>query len=159
MNTLVNFRPAQPSKTGQFSTGVNNLNSKGSFNTAEGLQEDEIKKNSDRLIALYWSQLDEWAESKETDREKLIEKGLTLLPEACSNLVMAYWVGSGRSMAMNSEERSEWEFNVDLCMKATMHRHFPQPEFENKQIVKLLCHDNKDYDFNYQLCERAGLYQ
>ena len=23
MNTLVNFRPAQPSKTGQFSTGVN----------------------------------------------------------------------------------------------------------------------------------------
>jgi hypothetical protein len=23
LNTLVNFRPAQPSKTGQFSTGVN----------------------------------------------------------------------------------------------------------------------------------------
>jgi len=26
LNTLVNFRPAQPSKTGQFSTGVNNVN-------------------------------------------------------------------------------------------------------------------------------------
>ena len=24
LNTLVNFRPAQPSRTGQFSTGVNN---------------------------------------------------------------------------------------------------------------------------------------
>jgi hypothetical protein len=29
LNTLVNFRPAQPSKTGQFSTGVNTLLAKG----------------------------------------------------------------------------------------------------------------------------------
>ena len=79
------------------------------------------------------------------------------LPSICTKLVSSYALAAGKSVDGSREDREEWDFNSDFCVKATVHRHFPQPEFENPKILDLVCHKQKAYEFNYNLCKRAGV--
>ncbi len=51
--------------------------------------------------------------------------------------------------------RNDFNFRVDACTKLTVNRVYPQPEFANPQIVKIICQGSDQ--FFKRLCARTGL--
>lgn len=133
------------------------LNAKG-FHMANTKEwEDKLVPHAKNAIALYWAQLDAWAENKTATKQELIEMAVRDLPLICGKLVTSYAIASGKNPNSSKEDRDEWDFNSDFCAKATVHRRFPQPELKNPEIVEMLCEKNMKYEFNYNLCKRAGV--
>ncbi len=136
---------------------IDALNAKGLYTYDLRKAESDAGSFSKKLIPMYWAQLDAWAENRTASKEELINSGTSKLPEICSKLVYSYALASGKSPNSSPENREDWEFNSDVCVKATVHRRFPQPEFQNPKILDTLCHKQKAYEFNYNLCKRAGV--
>lgn len=136
---------------------IDNLNSKGTYSFNQQEAEDAAKTVSKRLIPRYWAQLDAWADNRTATKEELIKVAATELPFICSKLATSYALAAGKAPSSSQEDREDWDFNADFCVKATIHRRFPQPEFKNPRIVDMLCNKKKSYEFNYNLCKRAGV--
>jgi hypothetical protein len=133
------------------------LNAKGIHMANTKKLEEKLAPHAKKLIDLYWSQLDAWAANRTATKRELIEIATKELPAICGKLVSGYALASGKSPISSREDREEFNFNSDFCVKATVHRRFPQPEFENPQIVEMLCEQHKRYEFNHNLCKRAGV--
>jgi len=95
-------------------------------------------------------ELDDWvaAGGKVEDINK------SLLP-ACAKLVSLYATAEERREFPRAL-REEWDFRVDVCVKGTVHRRHPQPEFENKQITDQLCSPDNNKLWSV-VCQRAGV--
>jgi len=133
------------------------LNAKGVHMANTKELENKLAPHAKKFIDLYWSQLDAWAENKTATKKELIEIAVRDLPQICGKLVTGYALASGKSPNSSKEDREEWDFNSDFCVKATIHRRFPQPEFENPKVIEMLCERHRKYEFNYNLCKRAGV--
>ena len=136
---------------------IDKLNAKGTYSFNQQEAEDAARTVSRRLIPRYWAQLDAWADNRTATKEELIKVAATELPFICSKLVTSYALAAGKAPNSSQEDREDWDFNADFCVKATIHRRFPQPEFKNPRIVDMLCNKKRDYEFNYNLCKRAGV--
>lgn len=136
---------------------IDALNARGAYAIDQETVEADAASVAKKLIPTYWAQLDAWAENRTATKQELIEIATRDLPPICGKLVTSYALASGKSPNSSKEYREEWDFNSDFCVKATIHRRFPQPEFENPKIVEMLCERHKKYEFNYNLCKRAGV--
>lgn len=81
----------------------------------------------------YFQTLDDWV-----SRGGPIKELEETVVKTCGKLVMLT-ARTKDKVAMLTTERREYDFRVDVCAKATAHRIYPQSEFENKEIMKLLC--------------------
>lgn len=133
------------------------FNKKGVYTFDQKKMENLATIASKNLILKYWAQLDAWTENRTASKEELVTIAVKELPAICSKLVTSYALVSGKSLDGSREDREEWDFNSDFCVKATIHRRFPQPEFENPKILDMVCHKQRAYEFNYNLCKRAGV--
>lgn len=52
--------------------------------------------------------------------------------------------------------RADFDFRVDVCVKMTVHRVHPQPEFDKAEAARILC-DESEVGLFKALCGRAGL--
>ncbi len=118
------------------------------FLTASSQAEQESL--SDELESEYFSMLDGWAQ-----RQGPINEVQDTVGETCGKLVMLS-ASSSERMAFVSTQREEFDFRVDVCIKMTVNRVHPQPEFENKAIVEMICNNNQVVLFK-KLCRRSGL--
>jgi hypothetical protein len=75
--------------------------------------------------------------------------------QTCGKLVMLN-VSASEKVALSTTQKEEYHFRVDVCMKMTVNRVHPQPEFEKKEIVKMICQESKVALFK-KLCEQSGL--
>lgn len=62
--------------------------------------------------------------------------------ETCGKLVMLT-ADSLEKVALATTQREEFHFRVDVCTKMTANRVYPQPEFEKKEIVVMICDESK----------------
>lgn len=138
---------------------IDTLNAKGVYSFDQQKIESTAAAAAKKLIPTYWAQLDAWAENRTATKQELINSATKDLPVTCGKLVTSYALTSGKSPSKIDEDREEWNFNSDFCVKATVHRRFPQPEFENPKILDAICHKQKQYEFNYNLCKRAGVFR
>jgi hypothetical protein len=58
--------------------------------------------------------------------------------------------------ALMTKRRDELNFRIDICVKATIHRVRPQPEFSNPMFVEMVCRDSKVLHYR-ELCSKAHL--
>lgn len=138
---------------------IDAFNAKGVYSFDQQRVEDTASAAAKKLIPMYWAQLDKWAKNKAASKEQLIEMAAKDLPMICSKLVTSYALAAGKTPSTSQKDREEWDFNTDFCVKATVHIRFPQPEFENPKILDMVCHRQKAYEFNYNLCKRAGVFR
>lgn len=138
---------------------MDTLNAKGIYSFDQQKIENTATAAAKKLIPTYWAQLDAWAENRTATKQELINSATKDLPVTCGKLVTSYALTSGKSPSKIDEDREEWNFNSDFCVMATVHRRFPQPEFENPKILDAICHKQKQYEFNYNLCKRAGVFR
>jgi len=75
--------------------------------------------------------------------------------KTCGELVM-YTASASEKLSFMTYEREEFHFRVDACTKMTAHRLYPQPEFQNREIVKMICHESEVPLFK-KLCKRAQI--
>lgn len=87
----------------------------------------------DKVEKKYFQTLDDWV-SRGGPMKELEET----VVKTCGKLVMLT-AGAQDKMAMLTANRREYDFRVDVCVKSTAHRIYPQSEFENKEIMKSLC--------------------
>lgn len=92
------------------------------------------------LESNYLNNLREWIEfdgSPETIQERVIEP--------CSKLVMITADEELAAAFLRREEMEEYDFRSSFCMKATVHQLYPQPEFDNTQMISGICAQNPQF--------------
>lgn len=109
-----------------------------------------------QLEEQYLSNLDRWV----SDGERLSEPQLLAsinrdLGPNCGKLVMLVASNSERSSFLTAKGREEYDFRVDVCIKMTVNRVHPQPEFAKAEIVQEIC-TSRTKPFAV-LCQRSGL--
>jgi hypothetical protein len=62
--------------------------------------------------------------------------------ETCGKLVMLT-TDTLEKIALATTQREEFHFRVDVCTKMTVNRVYPQPEFEKKEIIVMICDESK----------------
>jgi len=75
--------------------------------------------------------------------------------QTCGKLVMLT-VSNSEKVALSTTQREEFHYRVDVCTKMTINRVHPQPEFEKKEIIRVICDEIKVNLFK-KLCKRYGL--
>jgi hypothetical protein len=88
---------------------------------------------SQKLEAKYFGTLDEWVKgggSKDEVQQKVIE--------TCGKLVMLDATTSQKITFMTTD-REEFHFRVDVCLKVTANRVYPQPQLQDPKVVKMIC--------------------
>lgn len=105
---------------------------------------------TETLEEKYYSTLDGWVKGG----GQFSEVQNTVV-ETCGKLVMLT-VSASDKVAISTTQREEFHFRVDACTKMTVNRVHPQPEFENKEIVRMICDESKVVLFE-KLCSRSGL--
>ncbi len=105
---------------------------------------------SEKLEAQYLSTLDSWV-----NRGGPVDEVQTSVVYTCSKLVLLTAENSER-VAFMTTQRKEYDFRVDVCLKITANRVYPQPEFEKKEFVKMICVDSNISLFD-KLCLQSGL--
>jgi len=58
--------------------------------------------------------------------------------ETCGKLIMLTASGAEKA-ALATTRREDFHFRVDVCTKITVNRVHPQPEFEKKETVTIIC--------------------
>ena len=104
---------------------------------------------TERVVEKHLSALDLWVNSGAN--VKTIQSEVV---ENCGKLVMAK-ATTAEKVTFTTTERDEFHFRVDVCAKMTVNRAHPQPEFENPDIVKIICDGNND--LFKMLCQRSGI--
>jgi hypothetical protein len=103
-----------------------------------------------RARAEYWSMLDSWV----NDGGPLSEVQ-SRVADNCTKLVLAT-VDYSEWAALLTTRPDELKFRADVCVKATVHRVHPQPEFSNPIFVGMICRDAKVALYR-ELCVKADL--
>ncbi len=122
-------------------------NSRDLFYVDVGSIFNHIDSDRKNLIEKYWAELDLLVNLSAPNSkfiEELVKKG----PEICGKLSLAY-----RNNI--NFKRDEFDFDVDVCMKATVHRRIKQPEFSNPLIVNKICSPSNEFFHN--LCRKADV--
>jgi hypothetical protein len=65
-------------------------------------------------------------------------------------------VNASEKLSLTTTQREEFHFRVDVCTKMTANRVHPQPEFEKKELVSMICDASKVALFR-KLCKHSGL--
>ncbi|MDO8838231.1 MAG: hypothetical protein Q7V31_04830 [Parvibaculum sp.] len=107
------------------------------------------EQSNNEISDEYLSQLDLWV-----DQGGEINEIQTELVEPCGKLVMAKGSTADRA-AYISTRQEDFHMMVDICVKLTVHRVYPQPEFENPKIVATICGAKDELLTN--LCDRSSL--
>ena len=104
----------------------------------------------DKLEAEYYRRLDDWVA-----RGGPIPEVQDTVVQTCGKLVM--WTATAtEKLAFTTTRRDDFDFRVDVCVKLTVNRIHPQPEFEKPHLVKMIC-DESNIKVFVALCERGGL--
>ncbi|HEX3037256.1 MAG TPA: hypothetical protein VHT73_19400 [Thermodesulfobacteriota bacterium] len=106
--------------------------------------------STEKLEEKYFSTLDGWVK-----RGGQISEVQNTVVETCGKLVMLT-VSASEKIALSTTQREEFHFRVDVCTKMTVNRIHPQPEFEKKETIKMICDDSEVVMFK-KLCRRSGL--
>ena len=99
----------------------------------------------------YFSTLDGWV-----SRGGPVNEVQGTVAETCGKLVMAT-AGGAEKLLLSTTQREEFHFRVDVCVKMTINRVHPQPEFKKKKIVTMICDESKEVPLFGKLCKRSGL--
>ena len=146
-----------------------------SFNVVEGLSPQEIGARSDchKKILKFLEQMSSQQPGAYKEFMQLLERRSldeldswiprggrmeevnSLVGPACATLVTLYASPSERK-AFPTKLREEWDYRVGFCVKGTVHRQHPQPEFENKELLDTLCAPGPNKIWSV-MCRRAGV--
>jgi hypothetical protein len=85
---------------------------------------------------LYLAKMDDW-----TKRGAAFAEINTLVLPSCGKLVLTT-ASFGELPGLLLWNREEFDFRVDVCVKAVINQKYPQPEFRNKKIVESLCNSH-----------------
>jgi hypothetical protein len=127
------------------------LNSSGNYSGDIDKLSKTIQKNSDNLLNKYWDDIEAWVINSEKNKSKDAEYAVKKIPEICSKIATIYSLQLG----ISPQENKDFSMDVDVCAKTTVHRKYPQPEFENPKIVKLICESK--LQLYQEVCRRAKL--
>jgi hypothetical protein len=84
-------------------------------------------------------------------------KTIQTIAENCGQLVMTE-AGWFERIQLMTYLRDEFDFRVDVCAKMTANRVYKQPQFEDAELVKMICWDTHPYHRVFvRLCQHAGL--
>lgn len=75
--------------------------------------------------------------------------------QTCGRLVMLN-ATSWEKIRLLTTGREDFDFRVDVCTKMTANRVYPQPEFQKKEVVSMVC-DKPGVGLFSKLCTRSGL--
>ena len=100
--------------------------------------------------------LDAWVAKPKPSGSALpeVEEINDIVVPACARLVSLYATASERK-AFPKQLREEWDFRVDFCSQGTVHRRWPQPLFENKELRDIAC--TGEDKLTLLICQRAGV--
>ena len=96
----------------------------------------------------YFKNLDSWVQNGgdvNTVQEIVVEN--------CGKLVMIT-VDSVEKLQLSTIKRDEFDWRLDVCVKMTVNRVHPQPEFENPKIINMICND--DVRLFQKMCKQNG---
>lgn len=108
------------------------------------------KSVTEQLGEKYFQTLDGWVK-----RGGPVNEVQDIVVQTCGKLVMLT-VSNSEKAALSTTQREEFHYRVDVCTKMTVNRVHPQPEFEKKEIIRMICHESKVSLFK-KLCKRYGL--
>jgi hypothetical protein len=74
--------------------------------------------------------------------------------KTCGKLVMLT-ASHTEKASLSTIKKDEFHHRVDVCTKMTVNRVHPQPEFEKKEIIRMICDESKVNLFK-KLCKRYG---
>jgi hypothetical protein len=103
-----------------------------------------------KLEALYFTTLDGWV-----NRGGPVNELQDTVVQTCGKLVMVT-VNTSEKLSLSTTQRDEFHFRADVCTKMTVNRVYPQPEFEKKETVSMICDASKVSLFR-KLCKHSGL--
>ena len=103
-----------------------------------------------KIEATYFATLDGWV-----NRGGPVNEIQDTVVQTCGKLVMLTATASEK-LALTTTQREEFHFRVDVCTKMTANRVHPQPEFEKKEIVSMICDESKVSLFR-KLCKHSKL--
>lgn len=98
----------------------------------------------------YFRTLDAWVASGAP-----IDEVQRAVVQTCGKLVMLNATPSER-IRLSTTNREEFHFRVDVCLQMTVNRAYPQPAFEKKEMVAMIC-DRSGVGLFPRLCKRSGL--
>lgn len=101
------------------------------------------------LEGKYFGTLDDWAAGNSG-----VESIQNEVVPTCGKLIMLR-ASTAERTAFSTTQREDFHSLVDICTKITVHRKWPQPEFENPEIRKTIC--ASENELLLQLCVRAGV--
>ena len=107
------------------------------------------KSATEKLEEKYFQTLDGWVKRG----GPVIEIQDTVV-KTCGKLVMLIASHSEKA-SLSTVNRNEFHHRVDVCTKMTVNRVHPQPEFEKKEIIRMICDESKENLFE-KLCKRYG---
>jgi hypothetical protein len=98
----------------------------------------------------YYQTLDNWVH-----RGAPLDQVQDTVVATCGKLVFLT-ASSSEQRGFVSTDQEEFHFRVDVCMKMTVNRVHPQPEFEDREMVSMIC-DESGIELFSKLCVRSGL--
>lgn len=101
------------------------------------------------LDDMYWAKLDAWVNGGGNLQMIQVE-----VVETCGKLTMITATKS-EAAGFLTTDREEFDWRVDVCAKSTVHRVYPQPEFENPEIVNIICRSS--VELLQKVCKHSGL--
>ena len=106
-------------------------------------------KYGDAAKEFYLARLDHWVATggdPKTIQQELVENcgKLVSVTSPVLQTIDYLWI-----------DRAEYDFRVDVCVKITANRLYPQPEFQKPELVKMVCHDGPP--LFTEMCERNGI--
>jgi len=107
------------------------------------------KSATEQLEEKYFQTLDGWVK-----KGGPINELQDTVVKTCGKLIMLT-ASTSEKVALSATQRDEFHHQVDVCTKMTVNRVHPQPEFEKKEIVKMICDESKE-DLFKKLCRRYG---
>ena len=106
----------------------------------------------DQLFDFEMKPLDHWVQSGGDIKAVQAE-----VVKPCGKLIMSQ-AGAFERLQLITFYRSEFDFRVDVCVKMTVNRRYPQPEFQNSNVEHMICGDkNSFHEVFRHLCQRSGL--
>jgi hypothetical protein len=107
------------------------------------------KSVTEQLEEKYFQTLDGWVK-----KGGPVNEVQDTVVKTCGKLVMLTASNSEKT-SLSTTQRDQFHNRVDVCTKMTINRVYPQPEFEKKEIVRMICDESKESLFK-KLCQRYG---
>lgn len=107
------------------------------------------KSATEQLEEKYFQMLDGWVK-----RGGPVNELHDTVVKTCGKLVMLT-ASNSEKVSLSTTQRGEFHHRVDVCTKMTVNRVHPQPEFEKKEIIRMICDESKENLFK-KLCKRYG---